>query len=90
MVSQICAIDVKKKVEMVRRDRDFRSWMCIEEPEHGKLCRDSFPTACGGTQQNIVVRVVQRVEGLCLNGIEVGEPALIERLVTWIMQSRKG
>ena len=58
----------------------------VEYAEHAELGRDSFATAGWRAQQAVIVRVVEAVEYLCLNGIEVREA--IQRLVLLIGKSR--
>ena len=44
-----------------------------EHPEHCNFCSNGFSRAGGGTQEHIVVTVVQGVEQLGLDGVEVSE-----------------
>ena len=44
-----------------------------KDPQHGELCYNGLARPCGSTQQCILVGVVQSVEGLGLDGVEVGE-----------------
>lgn len=57
----------------------------VEDPEHGHLCSDGFSRACWRPQQDVGVGVIQRVEDLCLDGVEVGK--LVKALILWVTQS---
>ena len=63
-------------------------WRLCEDSEHGDLGHDRLAGPGGRTQQQVAVRVVERVEQLRLDRVEVGEA--VEALVVDVLQRRDG
>lgn len=41
---------------------------------------------CGCAQQNVFIRMIQRVKSLCLDGIEVCKSLEVEGLKLWLLE----
>mmetsp|Transcript_22153 Transcript_22153/g.46384 ORF Transcript_22153/g.46384 Transcript_22153/m.46384 type:complete len:277 (+) Transcript_22153:2058-2888(+) len=65
---------------------DFLSRVLVKSSEDGQLGANRLPASSGRPEQHVLIRVVQGVEDLGLNGVEVREFAPVQALVARVLK----